>query len=99
MPKGRQTNVHLEPILAALLQLDQRQIRLALDPAAQRAIMGGQAGPPISADLLGQALACQTMLFPESLNTFAADSKAFTNLASPLATFAGRNNSLPQVLA
>jgi hypothetical protein len=99
MPEGRQTNAHPESILTALLQLNQRQIRLSLDPAGQGAIMGGQAGPPIAADLLGQALAGETMLFPESLDTFAADPEAFADLTSTLPPFAGGNDPLSQVLA
>jgi hypothetical protein len=61
--------------------------------------MLGQARTPIAADLFGEALPRTTMLPPKSLDTLAAHTKAFTDLARAFTTFPRSNNPLPQILA
>jgi hypothetical protein len=99
MPQRRDAyrNPKLGP--TALLQFGQGQVRLAFDPASEPPIMGGQARTPIAANLFRQTLARPAMRVPESFHTFAADTKAFADLAGAFATFPCRNSPLPQVLA
>jgi hypothetical protein len=99
MPQGRDPNRHLELGSTPLLQFDQGQIGLGLDPMLEEAIMLGQAGTPIAADLFGEALPRATVLSPKSLDTLAADTKAFADLAGAFTTFPRSNNPLPQILA
>lgn len=61
--------------------------------------MLGQTGTPITADLFGEALSGTTMLAPESFDTFAADTKAFADIAGAFTAFPRSNNPLPQILA
>jgi hypothetical protein len=99
MPQCREANRNVQLSQTALLEFGQRQIRSGLDPALQPAIVGGQAGTAITANLPWQALAGPAMVVPKSFDTFAADTKPFANLAGAFATFPGRNDSLPQILA
>jgi hypothetical protein len=61
----------------------------------KQAIMLGQARTPITANLFGETLSCATMLPPKSLDTLAADTKAFANFASAFALFPRSNDPLP----
>ncbi len=79
--------------MTPLLPFDQSQIRLAFNPTLEEAIMLGQAGTPIATNLFWEALTRATMLVPKPLNTFAADTKAFANLAGAFSTFPRGNNS------
>jgi len=99
MPQGRDPNGHLKLGSTPLLQFDQGQIGLGLDPTLEEAIMLGQTRTPITADLLGEALPRATMLPPKSLDTLAADTKAFADLAGAFTAFTRSNNPLPQILA
>jgi hypothetical protein len=92
MPQGRDPNRNLELGSTPLLQFDQGQIGLGCDPTLKAAIMLGQSGTPIAADLFGEAVPRATMLVPKSLNTFAADTKAFADLAGAFAAFPRSNN-------
>jgi|HubBroStandDraft_1064217.scaffolds.fasta_scaffold391687_2 hypothetical protein len=99
MPQGGDPNRHLEPGATSLLQFDQSQIGLGFNPTLEQTIMVGQAGPPIAADLFGEALPRATMFSPKSLDTLAADTKAFADLAGAFTAFPCSNNPLPQILA
>jgi hypothetical protein len=99
MPQGREPNRYLELGLTLLLQFGQGQIGLGLNPTPEQAIMLGQAGTPIAANLFGEALPRTTMLAPKSLDTLAADTKAFADLAGAFTAFTRSNNPLPQILA
>jgi hypothetical protein len=95
MPQGRDANRHVELGATPLLQFDQGQIGLGLDPTLEEAIMLGQAGTPIAADLFGAALPRATMLAPKPLDTLAADTKAFADFAGAFTVFPRSNNPLP----
>jgi hypothetical protein len=99
MPQGRDPNGHLELGATPMLQFDQSQIRLGLNPTPEQAIMLGQAGTPIATDLFGEALPRTTMLAPKSLDTLTADTEAFADLAGAFTAFTRSNNTLPQILA
>jgi hypothetical protein len=99
MPQSREPNRHLELGATPLLQFDQGKIGLGLDPTLEEAIMLGQARTPIAADLFGEALPRATMFPPKSLDTLAADTKAFANCAPAFTAFPRSNNPLPQILA
>jgi hypothetical protein len=99
VPQGRDPNRYLELGATPVLQFDQSQIGLGFDPTLEEAIMLGQARTPIAANLLGEALPRATMLSPKSLDTLAADTKAFADLARAFTAFPRSNNPLPQILA
>ena len=61
--------------------------------------MPGQAGTSIAADLFRKRLPGTAVLVPKTLDTLAADTESFADLASALAAFARGNNSLSEVLA
>ena len=94
MPQRRGANGNVQPGQTTLSQFRQGQIRLGFDPALQLAIMGSQTGTAIASNLFGQALAGSAMLLPKAFNTFAADTKSFTDLAGAFATFPCRDNPL-----
>ena len=99
MPQGSDPNRNLELVLTSLLEFNQRLVRLGFDPAMEGAIVRGQAGTPIAANLLGQALPRAAMLFPKSLNASTTDTKPLANLPSAFAARSRCDNSLPQILA
>ena len=99
MPEGREANGNGQLLPAALLQFDQRQIRLRLDPALQPVRMGSQTGTPVTANLFGQALPGPAMLIPKAFHAFATHLEAPAHFAGAFATFPGRNDSLSQILA
>jgi hypothetical protein len=99
MPQGCDPNRHLELGSTSLLQFDQGQIGLGLDPTLEKPIMLGQARTPITANLFGEALPRATMLLPKSLDTLAADTKVFADLTRAVTAFPRSNNPLSQILA
>ena len=99
MPEGRNANGDLQLILTALLQFNQGQIGLGFNPALQPAVVRGQTGAAITANLFGQALAGPAMLVPEAFHTFAADTKVLAHVAGACTAFPGGNDALSQILA
>ena len=99
MPKGRDPNGYPELVGTALLQFNQGQIRLGFNPALDRSIMLGQTGTPVAANLFGQTLPRSAMFIPKSLDTLAADAKAFRDFPGAFAAFPCSNNPLSQILA
>jgi hypothetical protein len=77
--------------LTPRLQFNQGQIGLGFDPTLEEAIMVGQSGTPIAADLFGATLPSATMLAPKTLHTFAADTKPFADFAGAFAVFPRSN--------
>ncbi|MEI9961829.1 MAG: hypothetical protein WDM76_12075 [Limisphaerales bacterium] len=63
------------------LKFTQGQIRLRPNPPAQSSVMFFQTGTPITADLLGPALASLTVLLPKAFHAFTADTKTPTHFA------------------
>jgi hypothetical protein len=81
VPQSGHPNGHLQALATPCSQLRQGQIRLGLDPAVQGAVMLGQTGAPVTADLFGLAEASQTMFLPETFDAFTADAKTPANFA------------------
>ncbi len=57
MPQSGDANGNMQLLQTPLLEFVERQIGLGCNPAAQRSVMLFQAGAPVTADLLGSALA------------------------------------------
>lgn len=97
MPQRRQTDLNIELVLAALLQLDQGQIRLPGDPALQPFLMFLQARLAVAADLLRPAVSARAVLVPESLDAFATHAEALTDFAGASALCARLDDTFTQI--
>lgn len=98
MPQSRDADGNFQVLKTPLLKLAQSQIRLCRNPTAQGSIMLLKAGASVTTDLLGAALAGETMLLPKPLHAFAADPKTPAYFAGALTAFARRDNPLSQIL-
>ena len=97
MPQGGDPDLDPQLLAAALLQFNQRQIRLLGDPSSQRWLMQPQPRTPVSTNLLGPAVAVQPVLLPKSLHALATDAKALANLSGARAVGPRRDDPLTQV--
>lgn len=95
MPQGVDPDVDAEALVAALLELGQRQIGLSDKPVTQSPIMFFQTGAAVSANLFGLALTGQAMLLPKPFHTFSTHPKASADFASAFTSFPSCNDALP----
>ena len=87
MPQRGDSNRDLKPGVTSLLQFGQRQIGLGFNPTLKGAIMLGQAGTPIAANLFWKALPRATMFAPKPLDTLTADTKRLQTSPVPSPRF------------
>ena len=83
---------------AALLQFYQGQVRLLLDPLAQRFFVGAQEGPAVAADRLGPAMVAAPLLLPEPRQANAVHPETSADFARAFAMFPRHNDAPPQIL-
>lgn len=97
MPQRREADLNIELLLAALLQLDQGQIRLLGDPSLQPFLMLPQARFAVTANLLRPAMSARAVLVPKSLHAFATHAEALTHFPSASTLGARLDDTFTQV--
>src|SRR5208282_5921496 len=65
VPQGGDANGNFQVLQTPSLKFAQRQIRLRSNPPAQSSVMLFQAGPPVTANLFGPALASLLVQLPK----------------------------------
>jgi hypothetical protein len=98
MPQSRDANGNVQLLQTPFLKRVQGQIGLRPNPSAQGSVMLFQTRTPITANLLGSALAGQTVLFPKTLHAFTADAKTLANFAGACPALPRGDNPLSQIL-
>ena len=98
VPEPGEANRDRQFCPAALLQFHQCQVRLPLDPLAQRLLVFAQAGPAVAADLLGSAMAPLLLLLPEPRHAAATHAKAPADFARAFVFSARCEDPFPQIL-
>jgi len=98
VPQSSDANGNLQLLQTTSLEFAEGQIRLRRNPSAQGSVMLFQTGAPVTADLLGPALAGQMVLLPKTLHAFTADAKTPANFAGAFPALPRGDDPLSQIL-
>ena len=94
MPQGIGSDLDLELLLTALLQLTQGEIDLLGQPPAQEPVVLLQPAAAVAANLFRSTLARLDVLLPEALYTAATNAEAPTNLPDTFTLIPRLNDAL-----
>lgn len=97
MPQGGEPQADFEFAQESLLEFDQRQIGLLLDPAAQGGIMLFQTGASIATALLGLQAAGPRLQLAVTLHAALGDLEEARGLRRAVPTGASRDHSFTQI--
>src|SRR5208283_362583 len=99
VPEGVDPNRYAQLRLAAFLELDQADIRLAADLAVNRAAVGRQLRASVASDLLGPPVPVTRILPYQPRHRPPADPKASADFHRPGSRLASLDDPTPQILA
>ena len=94
MPQGSKSQADFEFAQKALLEFDQRQIGLLLDPAAQGRIVLCQARAPVAAAGLGLEAASRCLQFAVTLHAALGELEEPRGIRRAVSPRSGRNDAL-----
>jgi hypothetical protein len=97
VPQGRAADLDFELGNAALAKLVDGQVGLLFDPVSQAWLMLAQSRAPVTADLLGSAVAALLILPPQPRLAAAAHSKSPVHCAGAFSALARRDDPSAQI--
>jgi hypothetical protein len=98
VPQSGGANGNVQPLPTPFLEFAQGQFCLRGNPTAQGSIMLFQPGAPVTADLLGPALARHTVLLLKALHALTTDTKTPANFAGALSALTRGDDPCSQIL-